>query len=74
MPERTVYRVMPQGRRWEVRRGDDVVFAHERKEEAVSRGRSVARDDQPSQLVIHDGRGRIEDESTYQDDPFPPRG
>ncbi|MEQ7127682.1 NAD-dependent epimerase/dehydratase family protein [Actinopolymorpha sp. B11F2] len=34
-------------------------------------GRQRARSDQPSQLVIHDAEGKIEDESTYQYDAFP---
>ncbi|MEV4418089.1 DUF2188 domain-containing protein [Catellatospora sp. NPDC049609] len=72
--QRTVYRVMPAGKKWELREGDQVVASHERKEDLVAQARQTARDQRPSQLVIHDGEGRIEDESTYQDDPFPPAG
>jgi hypothetical protein len=28
----------------------------------------------PSQLVIHNADGKIEDEATYLDDPYPPSG
>ncbi|MFH6681001.1 DUF2188 domain-containing protein [Clavibacter michiganensis] len=34
----------------------------------------MARANQPSQLIIHQSDGTIEDERTYGNDPFPPRG
>jgi hypothetical protein len=71
---RTVYRVLPHEGSWQLRRDDAVVSDYERKQDAVDRGRKTARGDQPSQLVVHDRDGRIEHESTYQDDPFPPQG
>ncbi|WP_155371035.1 DUF2188 domain-containing protein [Catellatospora vulcania] len=72
--QRTTYRVIPAGQKWELHEGDQVVASHDRKEDLVHTARQTARDHRPSQLVIHDGEGRIEDESTYQDDPFPPAG
>ncbi|GAA2382986.1 hypothetical protein Cme02nite_64660 [Catellatospora methionotrophica] len=72
--ERTVYRVEAAGEQWELREGDKVVASDARKEDLVHRARQTARDNKPSQLMIHDSQGRIEDESTYQDDPFPPAG
>lgn len=78
MTERTVFHVTPNGKRWQVKQvngadaDDPTLFAT--KTEAVEEGRRRARGTQPSQLVIHDEQGRIRDEHTYQDDPFPPRG
>ena len=73
--DRTVYRVQPDpDGGWKLRKNEQTVeqFPHQR--EAIDRGRELARGDQPSQLLVHGKDGKIEDESTYQDDPFPPRG
>ncbi len=72
--DRTVFRVLPQGDEWVLRQGDAVLATCGHKDDAVHQGRAVARDHQPSQLVIHDSHGRIEDEATYRDDPYPPQG
>ena len=29
---------------------------------------------EPSQLIVHKGDGKIEEERTYRDDPYPPAG
>jgi hypothetical protein len=72
---RKVFHVVPQGSSWEVLLvGSDSRSQHDTKEAAVEEGRRTARADQPSQLVIHHSDGTIEDESTYQDDPYPPPG
>lgn len=41
---------------------------------AIDYGVSVAKNNQPSQLIIKKKNGQIEDERTYGDDPYPPRG
>lgn len=43
---------------------------------AIAVGAAVtwAKDYKPSQIFIHGRDGRIQDERTYQDDPFPPPG
>lgn len=72
--ERTEYHVTPIGQQWHVKRNGEAVLTVETKEQAVSEARERARGEQPSQVVIHTGDGKVEDESTYTDDPFPPRG
>lgn len=43
------------------------------KAEAVQRGRDLAKGD-AGQLLIHGKNGRIQEERTYRNDPYPPRG
>lgn len=71
---RNQYHVVPGGDGWQVEQGRDVVGSYQTKSEAIARGRSVAHANEPSQLVVHTGDGRIETEYTYQDDPHPPAG
>jgi hypothetical protein len=44
------------------------------KAEAVSRGAEIARNKGNSQLIIHKQDGKIQDERTYDNDPYPPPG
>ena len=74
MSTRTRYDVTPNAGKWQLRRDQKVVSTHERQDDAVAAGRDAARSDQPSQLVVHGADGKIQDESTYQNDPFPPKG
>jgi hypothetical protein len=71
---RSQYHVVPAGDNWKVEKGSQVVGSYDTKDEAVDQGRQVAKDNQPSQLVIHTADGRIETEYTYGDDPYPPAG
>ena len=73
---RTVWEVQPSGTEWVVkRRGASQATRRFRlKSDAVSFGVSLARANEPSQLIIKRGNGTIEDERTYGNDPFPPRG
>lgn len=72
--ERSQFHVVPDGDQWKVERDGRAVSTHDTQEEALNTARSAAKSNQPSQLLVHGRDGRIEDESTYQDDPFPPRG
>lgn len=47
---------------------------HNRKEDAIEAGASMGRANQPSQLLIKQEDGTIEDERTYGSDPYPPAG
>lgn len=76
---RVVYRVGPSGSIWTLKRDGVLQSNHNLKENAVQAGRSAARAEwevykNPSQLVIHRADGTIEDESTYGNDPYPPKG
>jgi hypothetical protein len=72
--KRNRYDVVPSGTAWRVTHSQSTVSTHARKQDAIDAGVRVARANQPSQLVIHRADGTIEDERTYGDDPFPPRG
>ncbi len=74
MAQRKVYRVVPNGSRWQVKHDGVVLSNHDTKQPAIDSGRRVALANQPSQLVIHLANGTIETEWTYGDDPYPPKG
>lgn len=73
--KRKVYRVLPDGENWKLKADDESnENAFGTQAEAVARGREIAREHGHSQLVVHRHDGKIGDESTYGDDPFPPAG
>ncbi len=61
---------------WKIKRekSTHVESAHPTKAKAVGRGRQMAKVQRPSQIVIHKKDGTIQEERTYGNDPFPPRG
>lgn len=74
---RTIVDVSPKGNGdWKVqRRGAeraDRVF--ENKQDAINRGRELAKSQGPGQLVIRKADGKIQTEHTYEKDPYPPKG
>lgn len=64
---RTRFDVTPNEGKWELRRNDHRLSAHERQDDAIEAGRSAARSEQPSQLVVHGRDGKIRDEFSYED-------
>lgn len=75
MAARKVYDVSPDGNGWKVQqRNGNYRSNHSTKAAAISTGTTVARANAPSQLVIRRADGTIEDERTYSNDPYPPRG
>ncbi len=76
MAKRVTYTVGPDGDRWKVSRrgGSRASGTFDKKQDAVSRGRELAKAQERGQLVIKKKNGRIQTEYTYGDDPFPPRG
>lgn len=68
------YDVSPAGTSWKVTHLGSTLSNHSIKQDAIDAGVKVARANVPSQLIIHRADGTIEDERTYGDDPFPPRG
>lgn len=71
---RNQYHVVPAGDGWKVEQGRNVLGSYSTKNEAIAEGRNAAHANEPSQLVVHTGDGRIETEYTYQNDPYPPAG
>ena len=76
-PRRTVFHVATRDGQWVVtreRRPDGEYDAFETKDEAIERARRIAHAERPSQVKVHGTDGQVENEFTYGDDPFPPRG
>ena len=61
---------------WQVKKtgNDGAIKNFDGKSEAISYGVDIARRNTPSQLIIKKKDGTIEDERTYENDPYPPRG
>jgi hypothetical protein len=74
MAARKVYRVVPGGGMWNLKHDGTTLKSFYTKAAAVDEGRRAAKANQPSQLVVHRADGTIEEEFTYGDDPYPPRG
>ncbi len=78
MAERSKIRVTPTsgGNAWTVKRdgADRASGIHDTKSDAVEQARGIAKREQPSQVIIHKKDGTIQEERTYQKDPFPPKG
>lgn len=74
--DRTTWEVGPQGDQWYLKRqgAERAASLHNRKEDAIEAGASMGRANQPSQLLIKQEDGTIEDERTYGSDPYPPAG
>ena len=66
--------VEPRGDSWVVRQGPHVVCEHHTKSPAVQSGMRQAHTAHHSQLIIKKQNGRIQEERTYGQDPFPPKG
>jgi hypothetical protein len=71
---RKQFHVSPDGTTWKLTLDGVTLSRHETKDVAVDAGVARAKQNQPSQLIIHLSNGRVEDERTYGDDPYPPRG
>jgi hypothetical protein len=71
---RKQYFVEPHGGNWVVKHSGQTLSTHYTKPPAVDAGVTVAKANMPSQLKIMRLDGTIEDERTYGNDPYPPRG
>lgn len=62
--------------KWQVKKtgNDQASSVHYTKEAAIDAGKSLAKANEPSQLVIHKMDGIFETEYTYGNDPYPPKG
>ncbi len=82
MAKRTIYDVRPHGHgpgpntKWSLKkRGNErATGLYDNKKDAVARGRELAKAATPAQLIVHKADGTIEQEFTYGNDPFPPKG
>ena len=62
--------------KWQVKKTGNInaLRNFDTKEPAIAYGVTMARNNMPSQLIIKRKDGTIEDERTYKNDPYPPRG
>ena len=71
--DRTVFHVTPYVNSWKVKTEGAGPYEFEAvmdtKEEAERVAKEHARQQMPSQVIIHNQDGKISDESTYGDDP-----
>ena len=70
-PMRTVFHVTPNANGWEVRQqgSDATEVLVDNKDNAVEHARELAKEREPSQVIIHTRDGKFEKEYTYGDDP-----
>lgn len=71
MAKRTTYYVLPEGDDWKVRKqgAERAANIFENKQDAIERARELAQESRPSQLKVHNRKGRIQFEWTYGEDP-----
>jgi hypothetical protein len=74
MPGRFYFHVVSTAVGWDVKNNGKVMSSHSTKALAVEAGRTLAKKHLPSSLYIHGTDGKIEQEYSYGNDPFPPRG
>lgn len=62
----------PDGKGWVNKVGGEVESRHRTKENAVDKGRDIARDVH-GEHVIHNKNGQIGEKNSYGNDPNPPK-
>lgn len=75
--DRTKYHITKVDDGWKIKKegGERASAKTGTKEEAVQEARRIARNvDGPSQVIIHKADGKIQEERTYGNDPYPPKG
>lgn len=72
MPKRDDVHTVPNGNGWANKVDGEVVSRHRTKDNAVERGREVARENHAEHL-IHNRNGQIGRRNSYGHDPMPPR-
>ena len=65
---------VPANLNWRVIHQQRTILRNSLESGAIDAGVTVARANMPSQLVLYRADGTIEDERTYCDDPYPPKG
>jgi uncharacterized protein YdaT len=71
MADRKVYHVAPKDEQWEVKAegAQRATKLTDTKKEALAAAKDLAKNQKPSQVVIHRTDGTIQTEHTYEDDP-----
>lgn len=68
---RTIYHIVPKNGKWKIQKekSSKASAVKNEKEKAVNRARELAKNDKPSQIIIHKMDGKINNEHTYGSDP-----
>lgn len=61
---------------WQIKKtgNESAIKNFDKKVDAIEYGRDLAKRNKPSQLIIKNKDGEIAEESTYENDPYPPKG
>jgi hypothetical protein len=67
MTSRIIYRVLPAGSSWQVRKGKATKASsrHATKKLAISRASDLAKNEPHAQLIVHNAAGKIESDRLY---------
>ncbi|TDQ38635.1 DUF2188 domain-containing protein [Aureibacillus halotolerans] len=65
-----------EAKQWKVKKtgAEKASGLYNLKTEAIDAAVTFAKNNQPSQVIIKNKDGKIEDERTYGNDPYPPKG
>jgi hypothetical protein len=77
MKKRQIYHVTPSpGGGWNIKKegGQRSSGHYDTKDQAVDRGRDLAKSSGLGQIKIHKQDGKFQTEHTYGKDPYPPKG
>lgn len=67
--------VVPQDDQWAVKgaKAERATELFDNKSDAVNRAREIAQN-QKTELIVHDQKGRIQYKDSHGNDPYPPKG
>lgn len=68
--------VSPEEGKWKVKTegAQRATKIYDKKEDAVRKAAEIAKGEKPSQVLIQKLNGKIQEERTYGNDPYPPKG
>lgn len=68
--------VSPDAGKWKVKPegAQRAIKTYDKKEDAVQKAIALAKGEKPSQVIIQKLDGQIQEERTYGNDPYPPKG
>ena len=72
MPDRQSFYVLSHENSWAVRLNDGIIGRFGSQQDAAQAAKRIARDKQPSQVLVQGRDGKWQEESTYGDAPYPP--
>ena len=76
MTTRKVWHIIPKDNNWAIKKegADRLSGIHDNKQDAIKEVQKIAKNNTPSQIIVHDKHGVIQTEWTYGKDPYSPKG